>query len=79
MSCYDLSRLLFDLKMNESIYQRSLEDFEATPLTVAAALLLGFALLGFFAPHLLAWPVAALAAWVGITFLAEAWTVWRHR
>jgi len=58
---------------------RSLEDFEATPLTVAAALLLGFALLGFFAPHLLAWPVAALAAWVGITFLAEAWTVWRHR
>ena len=29
MSCYHLSRLLFDLKMNESIYQRSLEDFEA--------------------------------------------------
>ena len=29
MSCYDLSRLLFDLKMNESIYQRSLQDFES--------------------------------------------------
>ena len=29
MSCYDLSRLLFDLKMNESIYQRALQDFEA--------------------------------------------------
>lgn len=29
MSCYHLSRLLFDLKMNDSIYQRSLEDFEA--------------------------------------------------
>jgi len=29
VSCYDLSRLLFDLKMNESIYQRSLNDFEA--------------------------------------------------
>ena len=28
MSCYDLSRLLFDLKMNESVYQKSLEDFE---------------------------------------------------
>lgn len=28
MSCYDLSRLLFDLKMDESIYQRSLKDFE---------------------------------------------------
>jgi hypothetical protein len=28
VSCYHLSRLLFDLKMNESIYQRSLEGFE---------------------------------------------------
>ncbi len=28
MSCYDLSRLLFDLKMNESVYQKSLKDFE---------------------------------------------------
>jgi hypothetical protein len=29
VSCYDLSRLLFDLKMNESVYNRSLKDFEA--------------------------------------------------
>jgi hypothetical protein len=29
MSRYDLSRLLFDLKMNESLYQRSLKDFDA--------------------------------------------------
>jgi hypothetical protein len=29
MSCYDLSRLLFDLKMNESVYQKSLTEFEA--------------------------------------------------
>jgi len=28
VSCYDLSRLLFDLKMNESVYQKSLADFE---------------------------------------------------
>jgi hypothetical protein len=28
VSCYDLSRLLFDLKMNEAIYQKSLNDFE---------------------------------------------------
>lgn len=28
MSCYDLSRLLFDLKMNETTYQTSLQDFE---------------------------------------------------
>jgi hypothetical protein len=29
VSCYDLSRLMFDLKMNESVYRRSLNDFEA--------------------------------------------------
>ncbi|MGZ8427190.1 MAG: hypothetical protein ACXWYD_19770 [Candidatus Binatia bacterium] len=29
MSCYDLSRLLFDLKMNEAIYQRASSDFES--------------------------------------------------
>ena len=28
MSCYDVSRLLFDLKMNESIYQRASADLE---------------------------------------------------
>lgn len=28
MSCYHLSRLMFDLKMDESVYQRSLKDFE---------------------------------------------------
>ena len=29
MSCYHLSRLLFDLKMSEPTYRRALEDFEA--------------------------------------------------
>jgi Aromatic-ring-opening dioxygenase LigAB, LigA subunit len=29
VSCYDLSRLLFDLKMNEAIYQKSSNDFES--------------------------------------------------
>ena len=28
MSCYDLSRLLFDLKMKETVYQSSLKDFD---------------------------------------------------
>ena len=28
MSCYDLSRLLFDLKMKDSVYRRALTDFE---------------------------------------------------
>lgn len=58
---------------------RALEDFEATPLTIAAAVLLTFAFAGFFFPRLLAFPVAALAAWVGVTFLVEAWAAWRHR
>ena len=29
MSCYELSRLLFDLKMKESVYEQALTDFEA--------------------------------------------------
>jgi len=29
VSCYDLSRLLFDIKMNEATYHASLTDFEA--------------------------------------------------
>jgi hypothetical protein len=28
VSCYDLSRLLFDLKMDESVYQSSVNNFE---------------------------------------------------
>lgn len=28
MSCYELSRLLFDIKMQDSVYQRSLNDLE---------------------------------------------------
>lgn len=28
MSCYDLSRLLFDLKMQEPVYRRALDNFE---------------------------------------------------
>jgi hypothetical protein len=29
VSCYHLSRLMFDLKMNESVYRRALTDFES--------------------------------------------------
>jgi cardiolipin synthase len=58
---------------------RSLESFEATPITVAAAVLLAFAAVSFAFPRLLAFPIAGLAAWVGLTFLVEAWVVWRRR
>ena len=29
MSCYDLSRLLFNLMMDEACFEKSLQDFEA--------------------------------------------------
>lgn len=29
MSCYDLSRLLFDIKMKDAIYQRALQDLDS--------------------------------------------------
>jgi cardiolipin synthase len=58
---------------------RLLEDFEAVPLATAALVLTVIATLGFFAPHVLAWPVAALAAWMATTLIVEAWAVWRRR
>ncbi|MEO8483074.1 MAG: phospholipase D-like domain-containing protein [Acidobacteriota bacterium] len=58
---------------------RGLETFEATPIALAAGALLTFASVSFYFPRLLAFPVAGLATWIGVTFLAEAWSVWRHR
>ena len=58
---------------------RQLEDFEVFPLAAAGAVLAVVALVGFVTPSLLAWPVATLAAWAGLTFVVEAWSVWRRR
>lgn len=57
---------------------RPLENYEARPLMVAGLLLTATAGVGLFIPWLLAWPVALLAAWIALTFLAEAWAVWRR-
>jgi cardiolipin synthase len=57
---------------------RPLENYEITPIVSVALLLTAVAGIGFFAPRLLAWPVAGLAAWIALTFLAEAWQVWRR-
>jgi phosphatidylserine/phosphatidylglycerophosphate/cardiolipin synthase-like enzyme len=51
---------------------RSLETFERRPLVFAFILLIVIALLAFFAPRLVAWPIAAMALWGGATFLFEA-------
>ena len=57
---------------------RPLENYEVRPLAVVALLLAATAGIGLFMPWLLAWPVAILAAWLALTFLAEAWQVWRR-
>jgi phosphatidylserine/phosphatidylglycerophosphate/cardiolipin synthase-like enzyme len=57
---------------------RPLENFELAPLVGAGVLLAATALVGFFAPRSLAWPIAGLAAWTAITFFVEAWTVARR-
>jgi cardiolipin synthase len=58
---------------------RRLEEFEAGPVISAAFLLAGIAVVGFFAPRALAWPLAAFAAWMALTFLTEAWTLWKRK
>ncbi len=58
---------------------RRLEDFEAGPVIGTALLLGAMAALGFFAPKALAWPFAAVALWMAITFFVEAWKLRRRR
>jgi cardiolipin synthase len=50
---------------------RPLEDFEAGPLLTLGASLLVIAALGWWRPTALAWPLAAIAAWVGLTLLTD--------
>ena len=58
---------------------RPLEDFELMPLVAVGLLLALVALIGVFAPRVLAWPVALFTAWTAVTFLAEGWSEWRRR
>jgi phosphatidylserine/phosphatidylglycerophosphate/cardiolipin synthase-like enzyme len=58
---------------------RPLEDFEATPLIAAGTLLTALAAVGFLVPWVLAWPAAALAIWMAVTFFVEAWQVRRRK
>jgi cardiolipin synthase len=57
---------------------RSLEDFEATPVIAIGVFLLVVATILFVSPRTLAWPVGLVAVWVGFTFLAEAWSIRRR-
>ena len=58
---------------------RPLEDYEIAPVAGAGLALAALAVIAFYAPRLLAWPVAVVAAWVAATLLVEAWGLWRRK
>jgi phosphatidylserine/phosphatidylglycerophosphate/cardiolipin synthase-like enzyme len=58
---------------------RPLEQYEAQPIAAVGAVLLVIAIVAAWEPRLLAWPAAILGGWVGITFLIEAWALWRRK
>jgi cardiolipin synthase len=49
--------------------RRVLGDSERGVLTVAGGALIVLAVLGFWLPQLLAWPLAAFAGWLGLSLL----------
>src|SRR5690606_4110054 len=57
---------------------RMLENYELKPILVTALLLTAVTVAAVLAPWLLAWPLAAIAAWVAITLFIDAWRVWRQ-
>jgi len=58
---------------------RRLEEFEFAPLMTFGAILAVVAGLAFWYPRVFAWPLAGLAGWTGLSFIAEAVTLWRRR
>jgi cardiolipin synthase len=58
--------------------RRPLGPAEAGLLATMALATLGIAALAFFAPRVLAWPVAVLAAWLGTAWGVKSWQLWRQ-
>ena len=58
---------------------RRLEQWESSPLIFVGLVILGLAALAFWKPKALAWPLAVIGAWVGLSFLAEAFGLLRKR
>jgi cardiolipin synthase len=58
---------------------RQLEHWESLPLVVVGVVCLGIAALGFWKPVVLAWPALLISAWIGLSFLAEAFGLARRR
>jgi cardiolipin synthase len=57
---------------------RPLEGFEVVPVLAAGILLITVAATLFLLPRVVAYLVAAITAWSGVTFLVEALTLWRR-
>ena len=58
--------------------RRTLGPTEAGLLATMAVATLGIAAIAFFAPRVLAWPIALLAAWFGVAWGSKAWHLWRR-
>ena len=59
--------------------RRKLGPAEAGLLTTMSAITVGIALIAAIWPRVLAWPIAALAAWFGIAWTVKALSLWRAR
>lgn len=57
---------------------RPLEDFEAGPLMLLGSTFLAVAVVGFWAPRLVAWPVGALCLWIAATMFVDGWRAKRR-
>jgi cardiolipin synthase A/B len=58
---------------------RQLEAWESAPLATIGGILLLCAIVGIWRPHFLSWPLAALAIWIGLSFVAQAMGFFRGR
>jgi cardiolipin synthase len=57
--------------------RRTLGQAEAGLLTVVAVFTLFTAVLSAWFPRILAWPVAVVCGWLGLSWAWKAWTLWR--
>jgi len=57
--------------------RRTLGSAEAGLLTAFAVLTIGIAVLAAWFPRILAWPVAVLCGWLGVSWAWKAFTLWR--
>jgi cardiolipin synthase len=57
--------------------RRTLGSTEAGLLTIVAVLTICIAVIAAWFPRILAWPIAVLCGWLGVSWAWKAWTLWR--